>query len=399
MCYTGVRLIIERKGESMRFLHTADLHIGKRVNEFSMLEDQEYILRQILKTADKEQVEAVLIAGDVYDKQVPSAEAVRLFDWFLTQLNSRKLPVIVIGGNHDSVERLSFGAQIMEESGVYLTQSYDGKVVPVRLEDEYGPVNLWMLPFLKPAMVKRFFSEQDIVTYQDALETVIGNMELNREERNLLIAHQFVTGAVTGGSEDSVEVFVGGVENVDASVFADFDYVALGHIHRAQSAGGEQIRYSGTPLKYSFSEIRHEKSVTIAELKEKGSLTVHQEPLKPLHDMREIRGSYEELVLRENYQGTDLEDYLHVILTDENDIPDVIGRLRSIYPNIMKLDYDNQRTRRNQELMKEEAAVEQSPMELLGQFFLQQNNQEMSPEQTEYARTLMETIRKEEGVE
>ncbi|MFR3138844.1 MAG: exonuclease SbcCD subunit D [Lacrimispora saccharolytica] len=383
----------------MRFLHTADLHIGKRVNEFSMLEDQEYILRQILKTADKEQVEAVLIAGDVYDKQVPSAEAVRLFDWFLTQLNSRKLPVFVIGGNHDSVERLSFGAQIMEESGVYLTQSYDGKVVPVRLEDEYGSVNLWMLPFLKPAMVKRFFPEQDIVTYQDALETLIGNMELNREERNLLIAHQFVTGAVTGGSEDSVEVFVGGVENVDASVFADFDYVALGHIHRAQSAGGEQIRYSGTPLKYSFSEIRHEKSVTIAELKEKGSLTVHQEPLKPLHDMREIRGSYEELVLRENYQGTDLEDYLHVILTDENDIPDVIGRLRSIYPNIMKLDYDNQRTRRNQELMKEEAAVEQSPMELLGQFFLQQNNQEMSPEQTEYARTLMETIRKEEGVE
>ena len=383
----------------MRFLHTADLHIGKRVNEFSMLEDQEYILRQILKTADKEQVEAVLIAGDVYDKQVPSAEAVRLFDWFLTQLNSRKLPVFVIGGNHDSVERLSFGAQIMEESGVYLTQSYDGKVVPVRLEDEYGPVNLWILPFLKPAMVKRFFPEQDIVTYQDALETVIGNMELNREERNLLIAHQFVTGAVTGGSEDSVEVFVGGVENVDASVFADFDYVALGHIHRAQSAGGERIRYSGTPLKYSFSEIRHEKSVTIAELKEKGSLTVHQEPLKPLHDMREIRGSYEELVLRENYQGTDLEDYLHVILTDENDIPDVIGRLRSIYPNIMKLDYDNQRTRRNQELMKEEAAVEQSPMELLGQFFSQQNNQEMSPEQTEYARTLMETIRKEEGVE
>ena len=383
----------------MKLLHLSDLHLGKRVNEFSMLEDQEYILRQILKTADKEQVEAVLIAGDVYDKQVPSAEAVRLFDWFLTQLNSRKLPVFVIGGNHDSVERLSFGAQIMEESGVYLTQSYDGKVVPVRLEDEYGPVNLWMLPFLKPAMVKRFFPEQDIVTYQDALETVIGHMELNREERNLLIAHQFVTGAVTGGSEDSVEVFVGGVENVDASVFADFDYVALGHIHRAQSAGGEQIRYSGTPLKYSFSEIRHEKSVTIAELKEKGSLTVHQEPLKPLHDMREIRGSYEELVLRENYQGTDLEDYLHVILTDENDIPDVIGRLRSIYPNIMKLDYDNQRTRRNQELMKEEAAVEQSPMELLGQFFLQQNNQEMSPEQTEYARTLMETIRKEEGVE
>ena len=380
----------------MRFLHTADLHIGKRVNEFSMLEDQEYILRQILKTADKEQVEAVLIAGDVYDKQVPSAEAVRLFDWFLTQLNSRKLPVIVIGGNHDSVERLSFGAQIMEESGVYLTQSYDGKVVPVRLEDEYGPVNLWMLPFLKPAMVKRFFSEQDIVTYQDALETVIGNMELNREERNLLIAHQFVTGAVTGGSEDSVEVFVGGVENVDASVFADFDYVALGHIHRAQSAGGEQIRYSGTPLKYSFSEIRHEKSVTIAELKEKGSLTVHQEPLKPLHDMREIRGSYEELTRRSTWQGTAVEDYLQVTLTDEQDIPDAIAKLRSIYPNILELRYDNARTRAFGEITAEAEPERRTPMELFAALYEQQNGAPLSPEQTGLLERLIREIWEEE---
>ena len=249
----------------MKLLHMADLHLGKTVNGMNFIEDQRHVLTQVLELMEKEPVDGLLLAGDIYDRSIPPAEAVTLFDWFLTQLNSRKLPVFVIGGNHDSVERLSFGAQIMEESGVYLTQSYDGKVVPVRLEDEYGPVNLWMLPFLKPAMVKRFFPEQDIVTYQDALETVIGHMELNREERNLLIAHQFVTGAVTGGSEDSVEVFVGGVENVDASVFADFDYVALGHIHRAQSAGGEQIRYSGTPLKYSFSEIRHEKSVTIAE--------------------------------------------------------------------------------------------------------------------------------------
>lgn len=383
----------------MRFLHTADLHIGKRVNEFSMLEDQEYILRQILEIVDRRQVDAVLIAGDVYDKQIPSAEAVRLFDWFLTQLNSRKLPVFVTAGNHDSVERLSFGARIMGGSGVYLAQSYDGTSVPVRLEDACGPLNIWMLPFLRPAAVKRFFPEQEIVTCQDALKAVIGQMDLNREERNLLIAHQFVTGAVTGGSEDSVEVFVGDVENVDASVFEPFDYTALGHIHRAQAAGAARIRYSGTPLKYSFAEIGHRKSVTIAELREKGKLTVEEEPLTPLHEMREIRGKYEELVLRENYQGTDLEDYLHVVLTDENDIPDVIGKLRSIYPNIMKIDYDNERTRVSRELMQGEAAAEQSPLDLLAQFFYQQNHQEMSPEQTQYAKTLIGKIWKEESVE
>lgn len=383
----------------MRFLHTADLHIGKRVNEFSMLEDQEYILRRMLEIADREQVDAVLIAGDVYDKQIPSAEAVRLFDWFLTRLNGRKLPVFVISGNHDSVERLSFGARIMEENGVYLTQSYDGAPVPVRLEDAYGPLNIWMLPFLKPAVVKRFFPDQGIETYQDALKAVIGQMDLNRKERNLLIAHQFVTGAVTGGSEDSVEVFVGGVENVDASVFEPFDYTALGHIHRAQAAGAEKIRYSGTPLKYSFAEIGHKKSVTIVDLKEKGTLEVRQVSLKPLREMRKLRGRYEDLVLRENYQGTKLEDYVHVILTDEEDIPDVIGRLRSIYPNIMKIDYDNTRTRAGREMLQEEAAIEQSPMELLSRFFYQQNQREMSPEQTEFARNLMEKVRKEEGVE
>ena len=383
----------------MRFLHTADLHIGKRVSEFSMLEDQSYILRRILEIADREKVDAVLIAGDVYDKQIPPAEAVRLFDWFLTRLNGRNLPVFVISGNHDSVERLSFGAQIMEESGVYLTQSYEGDSMPVRLEDSFCPVNIWMLPFLKPAAVRRFFPDREILTYQDALEAVIGRMELNREERNVLIAHQFVTGAVAAGSEDLAEVSVGGVEHVSASVFEPFDYVALGHIHRAQSAGAERIRYSGTPLKYSFAEIGHRKSVTIAELKEKGTLEVRLEPLTPLREMREIRGRYEELVLRENYQGTALEDYLHVVLTDEDDIPDVIGRLRSIYPNIMKIDYDNARTRASQELIREETTVEQSPMELLARFFFRQNQQEMSPEQTEYARTLMEKVQKEEGVE
>ena len=380
----------------MKFVHLSDLHLGKRLNGFSMLEDQEYILDQILQIIDSEQPNAVLIAGDIYDKPIPPAPAVQLFDRFLCQLADRQLLVFAISGNHDSPERIAFGAHLMDRSGIHLSPVYDGNISPITLTDKNGPVNIYLLPFVKPAHLRRFFPEKEIVSYTDALRVAVEQMSIDTTQRNLLVTHQFVTGALRCDSE---EISVGGSDNVDAAVFADFDYVALGHIHNPQNIGSPAIRYCGTPLKYSFSEIRHEKSVTIAELKEKGSLTVHQEPLKPLHDMREIRGSYEELVLRENYQGTDLEDYLHVILTDENDIPDVIGRLRSIYPNIMKLDYDNQRTRRNQELMKEEAAVEQSPMELLGQFFSQQNNQEMSPEQTEYARTLMETIRKEEGVE
>ena len=383
--------------EGMRIVHLSDLHLGKRVNEYSMLEDQRYILKEIIRIVEGEQPQGVLIAGDVYDKSVPTAEAVALLDDFLVQLSRRGLQVYLISGNHDSPERMAFGGRLMEQSGIHIAPVYNGTAAVYTLADEYGPVHIHLLPFVKPAHVRRYFPDQEITSYTDAVTTAIQAMEVDREQRNILVTHQFVTGATRCDSE---EVSVGGTDQVDVSAFEPFDYVALGHLHGPQTVGRETVRYCGTPLKYSFSEAGHHKSVTVVELGEKGTVAVRTVPLTPLRDLVELRGSYEQLTLRDFYQGTRYpQDYVHITLTDEEDIPDGIAKLRIIYPHLMKLDYDNQRTRRNQELMKEEAAVEQSPMELLGQFFSQQNNQEMSPEQTEYARTLMETIRKEEGVE
>ncbi|MDD3794416.1 MAG: exonuclease SbcCD subunit D [Lachnospiraceae bacterium] len=377
----------------MRFIHLSDLHIGKRVNEFSMLEDQRFILHQILEIIDEKKVDGVWIAGDVYDKTVPSAEAVQLFDDFLTELADRELPVFVISGNHDSPERIAFGARLLNSRGVYLSPVYNGKTEPVVLQDAYGEIRIYLLPFLKPAMVKHVFPEREITSYQEALEAAIeaikGNLtaEWDRSCRNILLAHQFVTGSERSDSE---ECSVGGMDNVDASVFSDFDYVALGHIHKPQRAGRENIRYCGTPLKYSFSEAGHTKSVTLVDAGEKGNLTIQTEVLHPLRDLREIRGSYMELTALENYRNTNTSDYLHITLTDEEDIPDAIGRLRSIYPNIMKLDYDNLRTSQSQ-LVEGGAAVQQkTPLQLFQEFYQLQNNQEMSKEQEEFVQELIE---------
>ena len=253
----------------MKLIHLSDLHLGKRVNEFSMLEDQAFILQEILRIIDEEQPQAVLLAGDIYDKSVPSGEAVQLFDGFLWELSSRKLQVFVISGNHDSPERLSFGGRLMEGSGIHLSPVYSGKVEPVVLEDAYGPVNVYLLPFLKPAHVRRYFPEEESGTYTEALGKAVEALEIHKEQRNVLVTHQFVTGA---SRSDSEEISVGGSDNVDASVFDDFDYVALGHIHGPQNIGSPRIRYCGTPLKYSFSEVGQQKSVTVAELTEKGAL-------------------------------------------------------------------------------------------------------------------------------
>ena len=327
----------------MKLIHLSDLHLGKRVNEFSMLEDQEYILRKILAVMDDEQPDAVLIAGDVYDKSVPSAEAMLLFEEFLYSLVKRKLQVFVISGNHDSPERLSFASKLIDASGVHLSPVYDGAVAPMTLTDQFGPVNIYMLPFLKPAHVRRFFPDEEIASYTDALRLAVGKMAIDTRQRNVLVTHQFVTGAERSDSED---ISVGGSDNVDAAVFDGFDYVALGHIHAPQCIGGNnRVRYCGTPLKYSFSEAKHVKSVSVVTLGAKGDTEVRTVPIVPRHDLRELRGSYMELTARANYEGTAVDDYLHITLTDEEDIPDVIGKLRVIYPNLMKLDYDNARTR------------------------------------------------------
>lgn len=378
----------------MKFIHLSDLHIGKRVNEFSMYEDQEYILAEIIGIIDFEKPDAVLIAGDVYDKSIPPSDAVTMFDNLLYLLSKRNLQVFVISGNHDSPERLSFGSRLIEKSGVHLAPAYNGHIVPVKMEDEYGEVNIYMLPFVKPANVRRFFDDREIVSYTDAVSAAISEMSVNNKSRNVLITHQFVTGADRTESE---EISVGGTDNVDVSVFDDFDYVALGHIHRPQNCLSERVRYCGTPLKYSFSEANDKKSVTVVELKEKGSLDVRTTDLVPKHEMREIKGKYEEITAKSFYENTTYQtDYMHITLTDEEDIPDGVGKLRSIYRNLMKLDYDNKRTRSNAQITGAENVDEKSPLELFSDFYELQNNQPMSDEQREYISSLIESIWEEE---
>ena len=375
----------------MRLAHISDLHLGKRVNEFSMLEDQRYIVKQIESILEEEAADAVLIAGDVYDKPVPPGEAVRLFDSFLTALADRGIHVFVISGNHDSPERIAFGSRLMEKSRVYMAPVYDGHVSPIELRDAYGSVYVYMLPFVKPAVVEKCWPEEGIETYEDAVGCAVAHMREEAfvpEARNVLVAHQLVIGA---SRCDSEEVSVGGLDQVSVGLFRDFDYTALGHIHGPQNAGGERIRYCGSPLKYSFSEAGHVKSVTIVDLEEKGNVRVRTRPLIPLHDMREIRGSYEEVVSRDFYRGTAVDDYLHITLTDEEDILDAMGKLRAIYPNIMRLDYDNRRTREGGQL-PEKVQRAKSPLELLEELYALQNNQPMSGEQRELSARLIEEL-------
>lgn len=358
--------------------------------EFSLIDDQKFILEEILCLAEQESPDAVVIAGDIYDRAVPSAEAVELFDGFLRALSERHIPVLCISGNHDSPERIAFGASLMTPSGVYLSPVYNGFVEPVTLSDAFGEVRFYLLPFIKPANVRRFYPDAGIESYTDALRCAVEHMDVNPAARNVLVTHQFVTGGVRSDSED---ITVGGTDNVDAAVFDGFDYVALGHLHGAQKIGRETLRYSGTPLKYSFSERNQEKSVTVVELGAKGSVSVSALSLTPQRDMREIRGTYAELALRDNYAGTDTEDYIHAILTDENDVPNAPARLRSIYPNLMKLDYDNLRTRSSAVIAAEERRRTMTDAELFAELYEKQNGQKLSDEQSAYTKAAFAALR------
>ena len=373
----------------MRFFHLSDLHLGKRLGEASLIEDQEYILAEIINIVERETPDCLLIAGDVYDKSVPSAEAVRLFDSFLSQLKEKNIKVFVISGNHDSAERIAFGSRLMSTSGIYMSPVYSGNLSPITLKDEYGEINIYMLPFIKPANVRSFFEEENIESYTDAVKTAINSAKIDKDKRNILVAHQFVTGASRCESED---ISVGGSDNVDSSVFEDFDYVALGHIHSPQNVGSEKMRYCGTPLKYSFSEAGHNKSITVLDFKEKGNITLSTIPLTPKRDLREIKGSYMELTARDYYFKTNVDDYLHITLTDEEDIPDAINKLRVIYKNILKLGYDNKRTRENKAIDKVNSIENKSPLELFSEFYELQNNQSLSKEQTSFVSGLIEKI-------
>lgn len=379
----------------MKLMHLSDLHLGKRLNEFSLLEDQSFILQQLVELVRSEQPDCVLLAGDIYDKPVPPAEAVTLFDDFLNKL-AQLTTVCVTSGNHDSAERLAFGAQLMREGGVHFCGLYTGEPQCVTLQDAYGSVHIYLLPFLKPAHVRHCLpptEAEQVTTYHEALRCAVERLHINAAERNVLVAHQFVTGAQTAGSE---AVNVGGVDNIGAEVFAAFDYTALGHIHRAQNVGSERVRYSGTPLKYSFAEWQQEKSVTLVELGEKGSVSVTALPLAPLRDLRKLRGSYEELMSRDFYdelpKDSDglLRDFYHLTLTDEEDVPDAVQKLRSVYKNLLQLEYDNKRTRTDNAIEGAERVVEKSSLELMEEFYQLQNNQALSEKQRAYLQDLLE---------
>jgi exonuclease SbcD len=373
----------------MKFFHLSDLHLGKRVNEFSMLEDQWDILQKIVMFAKEHKPDAVLIAGDVYDKSMPIVEAVQLLDRFLVWLNELGITVFIVSGNHDNAERVAFGAELLKNSSVHIVQSYNGKITPVTLSDGYGDINIWMLPYLKPSLVRRHFPDKDVVTYSDAISAALSNANLDISARNVLIAHQFVTGAITSESE---EISVGGSENVDGSVFDGFDYVALGHIHRPQQICRETLRYSGTPLKYSFSEVSHTKSVTVVDMDGKGEIKITELPLAPLRDMREVRGTYNEIMNRNSYRGTNTEDYIHIVLTDEQDEPDAISKLRNVYPNLMRLEYDNRRTQAASSFETVASTEKKTPSQLFGELFEMQNGQPMSEDQSKYVTNLFNEI-------
>lgn len=374
----------------MKFIHLSDLHLGKHIYGFSMIEDQKKILDEIVKIIDTEKPNGVLIAGDVYDKSVPSIEAINLFDNFLEEMAKRNLQVFIISGNHDSTERLAFGYRLLKAKNINLSPVYDGKVCPISLNDDNGTVDVYMLPFIKPAHVRKCFGNEEIKSYNDALKLAVDKLNINPDNRNILLTHQFVTGAKCSKSE---ELCVGGCENVDVSIFEKFDYVALGHIHRAQNIGSEKVRYCGTPLKYSFSEVKDEKSITIVEINKKGSLNVRSVPLKPEHDMVEIKGKFNDLKKKEYYEETSYqEDYVHIILTDEDYISDGVRELTKIYKKLARLDYDNKRTDYKVEKNSIDEVETKSPIELFETFYNKQNGKPMSDKQKKFMENLIQDI-------
>lgn len=372
----------------MKFAHLSDLHLGKYLNQYSLMEDQEYILKQIIQRVREQDVDVVLISGDIYDRAVPPGEAVALFDDFLSELAEDQRKVCIISGNHDSPERIAFASRLIAASGVYLSPVYQGEIQPVRLEDSYGPVNIYMLPFIKPVHVRHFFPEEEIHSYTDAVRFAITHMNVDGRERNVLLAHQFVTGATRSDSED---ISVGGLDNVDADVFDHFDYVALGHLHRAQNVGTNKIRYCGTPLKYSFSECKDEKTVTIVELGNKEDIMIDTVPLVPLRDMIELEGEFREVVSALFYENVDTEAFIRLTLTDEREVLDAFSRLRSIYPNLMAMDYKKRTVQKDQEAGGTGERTSLHPADLFGQFYQEMNRQPLWEAQQQY---LLEKIEK-----
>lgn len=383
----------------MKILHLADLHLGKILQEQSLIEDQEYILKEIINIIKEKEIKALLISGDIYDRSVPPTEAVNLLDNFLKILiKDLKIKVFIISGNHDSKDRLGFGNKIFEDEGLYIESKYNGRLKKVRLEDEYGPLNIYMLPFIKPVEVKKFFEDDLENNYDLAINKIIEKEEIDKSERNIIMVHQFVTaGNVKPERTESEVLSLGGIENVDVSNFKSFDYVAIGHVHRPQKIGRDTARYAGTILKYSFSEINHNKSIPIIDIKEKGNITINLLPLKPLRDMREIKGPIEELIKEENYKEGNLEDYIKAIITNEEPVYDAIGKIKKIYPNTLKLEIQNSKTinSNTEQNINLEEVKKKSELELFSDFYKLQNNLDLNEKQKEIVKNIISEVKHE----
>lgn len=369
----------------LRIFHLSDLHIGKRVHEFSMISDQKYILEQITQLASEYRPHAVIIAGDVYDKPLPPAEAVSLLDSFLTDLSKMGIKVFVISGNHDSAERVSFASRLLNASGIYISHAFDGSVQSFKAEGEGVSANVYLLPFVRPVNVSQAF-EVPVSDYTQAVKLAVEKMNVDSSEINILAAHQFVTGAQTCDSE---EINVGGLDNVSAEVFEAFDYTALGHIHTSQNIT-PKIRYCGTPLKYSFSE-KAQKSVTMLTINGKNNISAEYIPLVPKREMRTISETFES-VTEKAVLDDRRDDYLQITLTDDDFIPDALPRLRAYYPNIMLLNYDNERTRQYQREELLQTNTIDSPLDMLKKLFKIQNNKEMDETQQNYISELINKV-------
>lgn len=376
----------------MKIAHISDLHLGKTLHNFSLIDDQIYILNQIVTDLIEKKVEVLLVAGDIYDKNVASESGIKVLRQFLNQLVDAKIKVLLISGNHDSAERLTFGGEFMSEKGIYFSKVYDGIIEPVTFFDEFGPLHFYLLPFIKPSTVQHFFKDEKdakIETYEDAVRFSIKNMKINTAERNIIVAHQNILSAERCESE---EIPIGGVDSVSDEVFKDFDYTALGHIHKMQKIGKGNVYFSGTPLKYSISELNHEKSMPIITLGKKGNLDLEFVPLKPKRDIRQITGTFDEIMRMAKNDPNNKNDFIDIILNDENEVLDAISTLRTVYPNIIKLSYDNKATRAAENVEKFEGIDNQSPLEIFETFYNSRRGTQMDVEQKNYIKSLIEKI-------
>lgn len=369
----------------MKFLHISDLHIGKRLNKTSLLEDQSFILDQIASRFDKEDVDTLLIAGDLYDQIQPSREAVALVDRFLTRVSTVGKPVFVVAGNHDSAQLVSYGKSLFNSMKLYMSSVYDGTIEKVLLSDSYGEIFVWLIPYLNPSLVKPYFPDKDIKTHEDSLKAVIESLNIDTTVRNVALSHQFVTEGSSAVELSESEIHsVGGIDSIDASVYRSFDYVALGHLHKAQSVLGDTIRYSGTPLKYSLSEANHQKSMTLVELNEKGEISVELEPLPCLRDMVVHKGTMSEIKEKLLELKMPSNEFAFIRLSDSEISSEDMQFLRWYFPHFCVIEYD-QTPDQNIDVHNDlsDKTSQKSPLEHFSDFFALQTGAELDDYQFE----------------